>query len=62
LYEVNFRKVRRTAAEYRSILAIQGLIFITDPDMLAEPLSAVDLVVADAEIITRNPNHRAFSP
>jgi hypothetical protein len=62
LYKVDFRKVGRTATEYRSILAIQGLIFIANPDMLAEPLSAVDLIVADAEIIAGDPNHRTFSP
>ena len=62
LNQVNFRKIRRTATEYRSDLAIQRLVLVTDPDMLAEPLRPINLVVADPEVVARYPYHRAPSP
>jgi hypothetical protein len=61
LDQVNLRKVGRTSTEYCPALPIKCLVFIADPDMFAESLCPVDLVIADTDVITRNPNHGPFS-
>lgn len=61
LNQVHLGEVGWTATEDRPALAIQRLVLVADPDMLAESLCSVDFVVADPEIITRDPNDGALS-
>lgn len=60
LNKIDLREVRRTAGEYRPAFPIQRLVLVTDPDVLAEALRAVDLVVTDAQVVSRDPDHGAF--
>ena len=62
LNEINLREIWRTATEYRPTFTIQRLVFIANPNVFAEPLRSVYLVVTDSQIIARDPNHGAFGP
>lgn len=57
LDQVHLREIWWTAAKDGSALAVQCLVLVTDPNVLAEPLCAVDLVITNANVVSWDPNH-----
>src|SRR5438046_951903 len=62
LDQIELRKVRRASPIHYPTLAIEACILIADPYVFAEPLRAIDLIVADSQIISGYPDDRSLGP
>ena len=62
LNQVHLGEIGRAAPVHDAALAIQARILVADPDMLAQLLGPQDFVVADAELVPRDPDHRPPRP